>query len=359
MSLDRDKVIMKSAWSTQVSEFARAIAFSRDGQFFAVSDAGGILTLFDALTGKTHGQWRAHDAGITAMAWHPMQAIFATCGEDGFTRIWALDGTEVAALKADAPWCEDLAWSPNGRHIATASGKIARIWTATGALLGATSAQNSTITGLAWNSKSTRLATACYGGVRVWNIKTMQPAKHLEWKGSFFKPHWSPDDAVIASGCQDNSVHFWRMSTDKDSEMKGYPSRPDLLAWDKDSTLLATGGGREILVWKFSGRGPENTSPYSLAVHSDLVSALAFHPRSRTLASGAKDGSVVLWQPAKKEVPDAIAVLPDAVSGLAWHPEGQLLAGCDARGKVEVWKARPDATKIHIPTIDSTTLPRP
>ena len=35
---------------------------------------------------------------------------------------------------------------------------------------------------------------------------------------------WSPDGSVVASGCQDNNVHFWRFPQGKDTVLPGTPA---------------------------------------------------------------------------------------------------------------------------------------
>ena len=128
--------------------------------------------------------------------------------------------------------------------------------------------------------------------------------------------------------------------------MHGYPGKPSYLAFDESGTLLATGGGEDVTVWSFEGDGPEGTSPGILALHVKTVTALRFAPRGRRLASGARDGAVVVWslQGDGQGVPVGAALVggddmvPDVVSGLAWRPDGRGLAALDASGGVTYWR---------------------
>ena len=46
---------------------------------------------------------------------------------------------------------------------------------------------------------------------------------------------------------------------------------------------------------EFQGNGPEGTSPLSLKLHTKPITTLAFAHRGMNLASGSRDGAVVLW----------------------------------------------------------------
>ena len=152
----------------------------------------------------------------------------------------------------------------------------------------------------------------------------------------------SPDAEVVACGSQDKSVHFWRRSTGADSMMSGYPGKPSSLAFDSTGTFLATGGGESVLVWSFAGGGPEGTRPGVLELHAERITALAFAPQGRRLASGSRDSAVVVWSLREDGDggPIGVALLPDLVSRVCWRPDGRALAALDAQGGVTAWRLK-------------------
>ncbi|MCY4545266.1 MAG: WD40 repeat domain-containing protein, partial [Gemmatimonadetes bacterium] len=137
-----------------------------------------------------------------------------------------------------------------------------------------------------------------------------------------------------------NSVHFWRRSTENDSMMSGYPGKPSALAFDETGTLLATGGGEAVTVWSFRGSGPEGTRPGVLDLHDQPVTTLVFAPGVMRLASGDREGAVVVWSLQRDGEGDPIgaAVVAGAVAELYWRPDGRALAALDAGGGVTVWR---------------------
>jgi WD40 repeat protein len=79
--------------------------------------------------------------------------------------------------------------------------------------------------------------------------------------------------------------------------------------------------------------------------HRERVTALAFTPDGKTLASGAWDRAVKLWSVAAGAEVASLEGHPDRVHCLAFSPDGSLLAsGGDApsgTGAVLLWRARP------------------
>ena len=122
--------------------------------------------------------------------------------------------------------------------------------------------------------------------------------------------------------------------------MSGYPGKPSALAFDATGTLLATGGGEAVTVWSFQGGGPEGTRPGVLELHVQPVTTLAFARRGMRLASGARDGGVIVWSLERDGDgdPEGIAVVADVVSELYWRTDGRALAALDAQGGVTVWR---------------------
>ena len=124
--------------------------------------------------------------------------------------------------------------------------------------------------------------------------------------------------------------------------LSGYPGKPSALAFDNTGTLLATGGGESVTVWSFQGDGPEGTRPGFLNLHIQPVTTLAFARRKLRLASGGRDGGVVVWSLRKNGEggPIGAAVVAGVVSELHWRQDGRALAALDARGGVTVWRVR-------------------
>ena len=341
LNVGSSKGALRRGWSAAVGDYAIAGGWSLRGEALMVGDAAGGVYAFDGKSGAAVWERRGvHEGGVLAVAIHPSGTAFATAGQDSRVLIWsAADGQVSRAIDVGSGWVENVAWSPDGQWLAASCSRQVRVYGADGAEVWRSDDHPSTVSAIAWSSVG-ELATACYGRVTFFDAPTGELRQKLEWQGSLVSMVLSSDGDIVACGSQDNSVHFWRRSTEQDSMMSGYPAKPSALAFDDTGTLLATGGGEAVTVWSFQGSGPEGTRPGVLELHVQPVTTLAFARRAMRLASGARDGAVVVWSLQKDGEGDPIgdAVVAGAVAGLYWRPDGRALAALDARGGVTVWR---------------------
>ena len=335
------KGVLHRDWSAEVGDYAIAGGWSLAGESLIVGDTEGGVYAFDGESGAASwARGGVHDGGVLSMSIHPSGTAFATAGQDGRALIWsAADGQVSRAIDVGSGWVENVAWSPDGQRLAASCSRQVRVYDAEGAEVWRSDEHPSTVSAIAWSSVG-ELATACYGRVAFFNAATGELRQKLEWQGSLVSMVLSPDGGIVVCGSQDNSVHFWRRSTGQDSEMFGYPTKPSALAFDDTGTLLATGGGEAVTVWSFRRKGPEGTRPGVLEFHVQPVTTLAFAPGAMHLASGGREGAVVVWslQRNGKGSPLGAAVVAGTVAELYWRPDGSALAALDARGRVTVWR---------------------
>ncbi len=341
MSGDRPQGVLRRGWAAEVGDYAIAGGWTPRGEALVVGDAAGGVYAFDGTSGATiWTQREVHDGGVLAVAMHPHRPEFATGGQDGRVLVWsATDGQVRVDIDIGNGWVEHVAWSPDGTWLAASCSRKVYMHGADGEKVWRSDDHPSTVSAIAWSGAG-ELATACYGRVTFFDASTGERRQQLEWMGSLVSLVLSPDGDIVACGSQDNSVHFWRRSTEQDSMMSGYPAKPSALAFDDTGTLLATGGGEDVTVWSFQGSGPEGTRPGVLDLHVQPVTTLAFASGVTRLASGARDGSVAVWSLEKdaKGRPIGAAVVAGAVADLYWRPDGRALAALDAQGGATAWR---------------------
>ena len=332
---------LRRGWSAAVGDYAIAGGWSLRGEALMVGDTAGGVYAFDGKSGATVWERRGvHEGGVLAVAIHPSGTAFATAGQDSRVLIWsAAEGQVSRAIDVGSGWVENVAWSPDGQWLAASCSRQVRAYDADGAEVWRSDDHPSTVSAIAWSSVG-ELATACYGRVTFFDASTGELRQKLEWQGSLVSMVLSPDGDIVACGSQDNSVHFWRRSTEEDSMMSGYPAKPSALAFDDTGTLLATGGGEAVTVWSFQGSGPEGTRPGVLELHVQPITTLSFAPGAMRLASGGRDGAVVVWSLRRdgQGDPTGVALVADVVGGLYWRPDGRALAALDAQGGATVWR---------------------
>ena len=340
LSADSPWGALKRDWTAQVADYALAGGWCLGRKVLIVGDAVGGVYAFDGASGAPlWSEHNVHDGGLLALAIHPDGTSFATAGQDGRVVIWGVaDGRQQQSVEVGTGWVEHIAWSQDGRWLAASCSRQVSVFTVEGCEVWRSGEHPSTVSAMAWTPKR-ELATACYGRVSFFNGTNGKRRHKFEWQGSLVSMVLSPDGDVVACGSQDNTVHFWRRSTGRDSRMSGYSAKPSALAFNGRGTFLATGGSETITVWDFR-RGPEGTEPRTSRLHGQPVTTLAFARLGKRLASASRDGSVVVWSMKKdgNGEPVGAAFLEDVGSALYWRPDGRALATLDASGVVAVWR---------------------
>lgn len=319
-------------------DYARVVAWSNDGRWAAVGDAAGVVTVFDGQSLEVVRVIQAHQAPVTALAFRPGGAQLASGGEDARVVIHGLPTEATIRINDVGAWVEGLAWPSTGECLAYAAGRNLGTLSPSGEGL-ARLTEPSTVLAIAATPVGARLAATCYGRVRLYTLPKLLLDVELPLVGSQLSLVFSPDGKILATGCQDCSVHFWRLPGKKPSVMSGYAQKPVALSFDRRALWLATGGGEVVTCWSFKKKGPEGTEPLLLEGHSGPIRGLAFNPTRDLLASGDEAGVVCWWQPGEDGRPLALTPAGAELSGLAWRPDGQVLLTADAAGRIAAYAA--------------------
>jgi WD40 repeat protein len=321
-------------WSVSLTDHIGSIALSQDGERIAAAGTTGPIAII-AIADGTVLTTIDHPTSTTALAWNPKEGSLASGGQDGTVRAWSADGTPRWSTDVQPAWVEVLAWDPQGRNLAAASGRSVAMLDVDGATRWNADAETSTVMDLAWHPNGNALASIAYGGITLRDATGPSPTRRVPWTGSGLRLAWSPDGRFIAAGDQDATVYIIFAKTGRKLQMWGFPRKVRELAWNRSGRWLATGGGDTPTVWDTSGKnGPEGRTPVSLVGHEGTVRTLAWSPKEDLLASGCDDGIVHLWTPVSHHEPIATIELPDAITALSWLLDGSGLLIGDADGTV-------------------------
>jgi WD40 repeat protein len=325
----------------RLDDYPVDLAWSPDGRQVVV--AGGEGRLHIVSRGDATATLRGEQLpGLLAVVWQPGGTLIATAGQDGGVRLWDASAGDVGTvIHRGMQWPLGLGFEPRGKALAFATGRTVRIFGVDGTPRGELPDHDVNVTQLAWRT-TTELVAAGNGALFVDRLAPDRSITKYTLDGAPLALAISPDGRVAASGLQDGMVAFRNLIAQKRSRMSGYDGKVALIAWSANSRYLATAstGGRQIIVWDFSGKGPEGTEPMELHSHTDRVESLAYAPDGAWLASGGRDGRVVLWKPgpaARGGVTDgALDVQPLAgpVSLVRWSRDGRHLAVAQADGRL-------------------------
>ena len=119
-------------FQTQSSEGVTALVFSANAKLLAAG-LGSAVRLWDANSGESRGQLTNHTDWVNALAFTPDGRQLASASGDGTIRIWSVaDHTELRCLRSSGEGLAALAMLPDGRTLVTAGyGGSVCLWDAT------------------------------------------------------------------------------------------------------------------------------------------------------------------------------------------------------------------------------------
>ena len=105
------------------------MAFSPSGREIALSNNNKelLISVYDIGNGKEVHALRGHSATVTGISWNCDGSRLASSSADGTVRVWdSKHGSELLQFTEYADIAYSVAWSPDGRAIATGGGHIDR-----------------------------------------------------------------------------------------------------------------------------------------------------------------------------------------------------------------------------------------
>jgi WD40 repeat protein len=250
---------------------------------------------------KLVGTLRGHAAPIGRIAWSPDGKTLATTSEDNTARLWDVDSLKmIRVLEGHREWVVGVAFEP---------------------------------------STGERLATASYDKtIRLWETTSGRPihllAGHID---RVLQISWSPQGAFLASGGADRSIRLWEPSTGKQVVHHfGHYAGINDLRWSRDETNLISGSyDRWIRSWNVAGGHLGwDALRWQREVHTAPISCLTSSPDGTLIASGAEDRNIEIstWESGEHRI--VLEGHNAEVTGLDFSPDGRVLASRDKDGKV-------------------------
>jgi RNA polymerase sigma factor (sigma-70 family) len=298
-----------------------ALAYSPDGQTLASAANDHTVRLWDPATGQERLVFRGHDGGVRAVAFSPDGATLASADANSGIRLWdAASGKELRRIQAVERTAGvyfglcPLAFTADGKTlISWGDDRKLHHWeAATGrevlrrepVLAGLPPAPEGRprefkefaeeVQDAAFSPDGRVTAVAAGSALHVVDTVTGHQLFKLSASGLPGRLAFSPDSRTLLSGGWDKTLRLWELATGKEVLRIEALDHVNAVAFAPDgrSVAAATGwlDGRIRVFGVSTGQELVN-----LQGHGSYSGALTFAPDGKTLASGQRDTTVLLW----------------------------------------------------------------
>ena len=289
------------------------ILYSPDGRLIASAEiSAAAIHLWDAATGKRVALLEGHEGGLKDLAFSPDGKRLASADEFEATstlRVWEVASRQVALQwKRENVVIEALAFSPSGKTLALAT----RIDRSRG------------------ESKHVVILHDAASGKRLLTMRG-----HEDQVSSVA---YSPDGKTVASGSLDGTIRFWDLETGKELFRlqdhvagAGAESKPQRTGLPIDTVLFSPSGDNlvsfrywesvdpSIHIWDTKTRKEVRELPCD----KEGVLCVAFSPDGKRIAAG-DDDNLRFWDAASGQ--EAFKRPEFFAAGIAFSPDGKNLA---------------------------------
>ncbi|PZO44198.1 MAG: hypothetical protein DCF19_03075 [Pseudanabaena frigida] len=282
-----------------------------------------------------------HSGWVRSIAFSPNGKAIASGSSDSTIKLWNLDGKELHTLTGHRGGVNSVAFSPDGKTIASGSeDKTIKLWSLNGRELQTITGHGNSVYSIAFSPDGKTIASGSEDKtIKLWNLEGKELLTLIGHSIAVRSVAFSPDGKTVASGGSDSTIKLWNLDNKK-WNLGGRSLRtikvPEAVVWSvafspDGKTIASSSTDNTIKLWNLDGK-----ELLTLTGHSDGVMCVAFSPDGKTIASGSWDKTIKLWNLDGKEL-RTLKGHSNIVFSVVFSPDGKTIASGSWDKTIKLW----------------------
>jgi WD40 repeat protein len=331
-----DAIVWTVRSGSRIARVSRAPAGLTEAEFSAdgtsvIGVSGGVAHVQPLAGYRGSSALRGEPATVYQVAFSPDGRFIATADGLGTARVWKAAGREPVAVLTSRGSVYSVGFSADSRFLVTAGRYGARVWRAA-TWKPVASLRGFGVFGAALSPDGRRLAMFVYNGARVVDVRNGRSTFRIRTSSFGGRVAFSPDGLRILVSSFGSDWSIWTLANRRHIDL---PGRIDDAAFSPDGAMVVTVGAFDGVRLARVGL-PGSRSFEVLGAGRGRYTSAAFSPAGGLLATVRDDGAVPIWDVARRRRVSVIR--PQlSVNSVAFSPDGRRLAIAGRPGPVRIF----------------------
>jgi WD40 repeat protein len=283
--------------------------------------------------------------GHTNEIWYtslsPDGQLIASASADNTTKLWSINGTELATFRGHTSQVTWVAISPDNHLVVTGSeDKTVRLWNAKGELLKTLTDHNGGVRSVTFTPDGQQIVSASRDGTVKFFTLDGRIVKTLNAHAEVCNATFSPNGEFLLTFSCTNEIKLWTPAGKPIRTFTADAQDITRVVFSPDNQRFATSAWYgEITLWTMTGQMIK-----TMEAHTDSIWGLAFSADGETLYSAGEEGTFKSWTADGKLI-NAVDGFVPAIDSINASADGEIMILGDRGGAVRIWKLKQQSFK--------------